>query len=255
MVKSSRNQTNTNNFQKTNTKHKRLLSHKAKALVFCVGLSFVCFLNNSNIVFAKQVREVTGNDELLLEISRRDITRLSIENDKISSLQFSNGILDVTTDVKLGEAYIKPRVENAINLFVSTKKGFVYKLLLQPIDIPSEQIILRNKNTFISEGISKGISNDIERRLTDIILSIQQGVPVENCFISSLNGKKVKSPIRGIKLYAMEKYLCKDFTGYKIDVKKTDNDIHISEKDFITKSTRAVKLYNNYLIIINSENE
>ena len=102
-------------------------------------------ITSYNISFATQIRDVSGNDELLLEISQTELTRISVENDKISSLQFSNNILDVTTDTKLGEAYIKPRTENSVNLFVSTKKGFVYKLLLNPINIPSTQIILKNK--------------------------------------------------------------------------------------------------------------
>jgi len=213
-------------------------------------LSFALFLNTAN---ATQTREVTGNDELLLEISQTELTRISVENDKISSLQFANGILDVTTDTKLGEAYIKPRTENPINLFVTTKKGFVYKLLLNPINIPSEQIILRNKNTFISEGISKGISNDYERRLTDIILSIQRNIKIEGCYVSKAN-QKVQSPIDGVKLKVVQKYVCKEYTGYKLEISKKD-DVTIQEKDFITPKTKAVKFYQNYLIVINKEDE
>ena len=83
-----------NKYKKIQTKYRRWLISKATSLVFCIGVSFTC---SFGFVNAKQVREVTGNDELLLEISKRDITRLSVENDKISSLQFSNGIIDVTT--------------------------------------------------------------------------------------------------------------------------------------------------------------
>ena len=74
---------------------------------------------NYNTSFATQIRDVSGNDELLLEISQTELTRISVENDKISSLQFSNNILDVTTDTKLGEAYIKPRTENSVRNGIS----------------------------------------------------------------------------------------------------------------------------------------
>lgn len=241
------------------TRKAKSLSCNNRTQINTIVLFIVCCVYSiiTPTSYAKQTRDVTGNDELLLEISKTDLTRLSVENDKIQSLQFKNGILDVTTDKKLGEAYIKPRVKHSINLFVTTKKGFVYKLLLQPIDIPSEQIILRNKNTFISEGIAKGISNDYERRLTDIIISIQQNKTTAGCFVSNLKNKKVKSPVKNIKLYAIEKYSCKGYTGYKIAIrrKKSDDKITLQEKDFITPITRAVKIYNNYLIIINKENE
>jgi len=210
-------------------------------------------ITSYNISFATQIRDVSGNDELLLEISQTELTRISVENDKISSLQFSNGILDVTTDTKLGEAYIKPRTDNSVNLFVSTKKGFVYKLLLNPVNIPSTQIILKNKNTFAFEGISKGISNDYERRLTDIILSIQRNIKIEGCYVSKAN-QKVQSPIDGVKLKVVQKYVCKEYTGYKLEISKKDN-VTIQEKDFITPKTKAVKFYQNYLIVINKEDE
>jgi len=210
-------------------------------------------ITSYNISFATQIRDVSGNDELLLEISQTELTRISVENDKISSLQFSNGILDVTTDTKLGEAYIKPRTDNSVNLFVSTKKGFVYKLLLNPVNIPSTQIILKNKNTFAFEGISKGISNDYERRLTDIILSIQRNIKIEGCYVSKVN-QKVQSPIDGVKLKVVQRYVCKEYTGYKLEIIKKD-DVSIQEKDFITPKTKAVKFYQNYLIVINKEDE
>jgi hypothetical protein len=124
---------------------------------------------------------------------------------------------------------------------------------LNPVNIPSEQIILRNKNTFISEGISKGISNDYERRLTDIILSIQRNIKIEGCYVSKAN-QKVQSPIDGVKLKVVQKYVCKEYTGYKLEINKKD-DVLIQEKDFITPKTRAIKLYQNYLIVINKEDE
>ena len=208
---------------------------------------------NYNTSFATQIRDVSGNDELLLEISQTELTRISVENDKISSLQFSNNILDVTTDTKLGEAYIKPRTENSVNLFVTTKKGFVYKLLLNPVNIPSAQIILKNKNTFISEGISGGISNDYERRLTDIIIAIQKNIKITGCYVVGIK-QNVQSPIDGVKLKVVQKYVCREYTGYKLEVSKKDG-VSMQEKDFVTPKTKAVKFYQNYLIVINKEHE
>ena len=221
-------------------------------LKFVYIVAFAVIINY-NTSYATQIRDVSGNDELLLEISQTELTRIAVENDKISSLQFANNILDVTIDRKLGEAYIKPRTENSVNLFVTTKKGFVYKLLLNPVNIPSAQIILKNKNTFISEGISGGVSNDYERRLTDIILSMQRNMKIEGCYVSKVN-KKVQSPVDGVKLKVVQKYVCKEYTGYKLEVSKKD-DAFIQEKDFITPKTKAVKFYQNYLIVINKEYE
>lgn len=259
----SNGKTTDNNIIKRNIKQNNTLSNQASIVCFIINVLFLSIIINTNISQAKQTRQVQTNDELLLEISKADITRLSVQNDKIQSLQFTNGILDVTIDTKLGEAYIKPKTNSMINLFVTTQKGFVYKLLLTPKSIPSEQIILQNKNTFISEGISQGISNDYERRITDIIISIQKELPIEGCFIQNLKHRRVKSPIKEIKLYAIEKYSCKDFTGYKFEIKERrrnakdenlkDNNQTITESNFITKNTRAVKLYNNFLITINKE--
>ena len=203
---------------------------------------------------ADQIREVSDNDELLFKISQKHPTRISVQNDKIQSLEFKAGSIYVTKNEKLGDAYITPRhPTNSVNLFLSTKKGFVYKLLLKPIDIPSAQIILQNKNTYISSDISKGASNDYERRMADIILAMQQDLPVENCMISKTK-KKIVSPMKGIRLRVVAKYTCKNFTGYKIKIKNKD-PIYFTEKDFVTPKTSAVKIYNNHLFMINKDDE
>ena len=214
-----------------------------------------------NVSLAKQVREVEDTDELLFELSMKHPTRLSVDNDKIQSLKFKRGALHVEKNQKLGDAYITPRIlknsksskPGSINLFVSTKKGFTYQLLLTPSDIPSTQIILQNKNTHISSGISNGISNDYERRLTDIILSMQKGIPIENCMISR-SKKRIKSPIKGLKLKVVSRYLCKEFTGYSVKI-RNKKSIVFEEKDFVTPRTSAVKIINDNLFIINKEDE
>jgi type-F conjugative transfer system secretin TraK len=225
-----------------------------KTFIKTLLIIFSVTLTVSNISMAKQVREVEGNDELLFKISDKNPTRISVENDKIQSLQFKAGILDVIKNEKLGEAYITPKnPKKSVSLFVSTKKGFVYQLLLSPSDIPSAQIILQNKNTHISSGVSKGISNDYERRLSDIIISMQKSVPIENCMISRAK-KRVKSPIKKIKLKVEMRYLCQNFTGYRIKI-KNKSSVSFVEKDFVTPRTSAIKISNGYLFIINKGDE
>lgn len=234
---------------------KVLINIKNKIIKLSCGLSLLIpliFLPTLSI--ADQIREVSGNDELLFEISQKHPTRLSVQNDKIQSLQFKAGILDVSKNDKLGEAYITPRHNTkTINLFISTKKGFVYKLLLKPTNIPSAQIILQNKNTYISSNISKGASNDYERRMADIILAMQQDLPVENCMMSKTK-KKITSPMKGVRLKVLAKYLCKNFVGYKIKIRNKDS-IYFTEKDFVTPKTSAVKIYNNHLFMINKDDK
>jgi hypothetical protein len=89
--------------------------------------------------------------------------------------------------------------------------------------------------------------------LADIILSIQRNIKIEGCYVSKVN-QRVHSSIDGVKLKAIQKYICKEYTAYKLEVNKKD-DISIQEKNFITPKTRAVKLHQNYLIIINKEDE
>ena len=89
--------------------------------------------------------------------------------------------------------------------------------------------------------------------MTDIILSIQRNIKIEGCYISKAN-QKVQSPIDGVKLKVVQKYVCKEYTGYKLEISKKD-DVLIQEKNFVTPKTRAVKFYQNYLIVINKEDE
>lgn len=230
-----------------NNKIRIILSNISYSIITII---FLLFLHNP-LTHAKQVREVVSNDEMLFNISANDITRISVENDKISTLQVKSGLLKIVKNTKLGEAYITPRkkINKSINLFISTKKGFVYKLLLVPKNIPSAQIILRNKSAYISSGIVSGVSNEYERRITDIVIAMQKDMAIDNCMISQVN-KKINSPVKYIKLRAVKKYSCNRFNGYKVKILNKNNNLY-SEKDFVTPKTSAVKLYKNYLLILN----
>jgi hypothetical protein len=206
-----------------------------------------------NTVFATQIRDVVGNDELLFEIAALELTRIAVENDYIASLQFANNVLEVKMDKKLGQAYVMPKSTDPINLFVTTQKGFVYKLLLNPSSIPATQIILKNKRTLISPDITNGIANDYERKLTELVLGIQTNETPLQCVFYEMN-KGVKSPVDGVKLKAVGKYICKEYIGYKFEIRKKDA-VALNEADFVTPITKAVKIYDSHLIIINKEYE
>ena len=99
----------------------------------------------STSAFALQVIEPVEGVNLFVKISAKEQTRLAVENGKILSLIATEGELTAEKDTERGQIFIRPvRLDKPINIRVIPASGKTYSLVMQPVDIPQEDILIRD---------------------------------------------------------------------------------------------------------------
>jgi conjugal transfer pilus assembly protein TraK len=82
---------------------------------------------------------------VLGKISRKEVTRIAFERDRIRKVTGNAGEFVLEKDEEKGEIFIRPAAPEStkpINLFITSERSTV-ALLLQPVDIPSDSIVIR----------------------------------------------------------------------------------------------------------------
>ncbi len=97
---------------------------------------------------AAQLRIAENDAEIVAIISAKEVSRIALEGDRIISLATVPRGFSIDHDEVTGDLFLVPipgsTLKHPINLFITSEQGFSYQLLLEPRDLPSEQIIIRN---------------------------------------------------------------------------------------------------------------
>jgi len=99
----------------------------------------------SQPALALQVVDARDGETVLAKVSRKEVTRISIERGRIRKVTGNAGEFVLEKDDEKGQIFIRPTAPDStkpINLFVSTERSTI-GLLLQPVDIPSDAIVIR----------------------------------------------------------------------------------------------------------------
>ncbi len=122
------------------------------------------------------------------KLSQKEPTRIKVEGAAIGEV-FGNvwqdktnpaGEVIVETDPGKGELYVRPVSASAtkpINLFVSTAHA-TYTLLLQPVDMPADTIVLRDRTSRVARSaMSPGKAPTHVRALTSFLTAMANDAP------------------------------------------------------------------------------
>lgn len=89
------------------------------------------------------VDPIEGHNSFV-KISTKEITRLFIEGGKIRSLIATDGELAVEKDEERGQVFVRPIVlDKPINVRVIAASGATYSLIMQAVDVPQEDVVIR----------------------------------------------------------------------------------------------------------------
>ena len=98
---------------------------------------------------ALQTLEARDGETVLARISQKEVTRIAIEKGRIRKVTGNAGEFVLEKDEEKGQIFIRPASAEStkpINLFISSDRATV-ALLLQPIDAPSDTIVIREVRT------------------------------------------------------------------------------------------------------------
>jgi conjugal transfer pilus assembly protein TraK len=108
---------------------------------FCLAL----LLALSSPASALQILDAKDGETVLAKISQKEVTRISVERGRIRKVTGNAGEFVLEKDDEKGQVFIRPVSPDStkpINLFVSSERSTI-GLLLQPVDTPSDAIVIR----------------------------------------------------------------------------------------------------------------
>lgn len=143
---------------------------KGLALVFLAGLL-------STQAQALQIVDARDGQTVLAKVSRQEITRIGFEHGRVRKVTGNAGEFILEKDEQRGHIFIRPTDPHSgkpINLFISSDQHTV-ALLLQPVDLPSDTIVIREPRTQASASAqqgSTGISQQHVRQMKNLLVAI-----------------------------------------------------------------------------------
>ena len=94
---------------------------------------------------ALQIVDAQDGQTALGKISRKEVTRIAFEHGRVRKVTGSAGEFVLEKDDERGQIFVRPtdpQSTKPINLFLTSERGTV-ALLLQPVDTPSDSIVIR----------------------------------------------------------------------------------------------------------------
>ena len=94
---------------------------------------------------ALQIVDAQDGQTALAKLSRKEVTRIAFEHGRVHKVTGSAGECVLEKDDDKGQIFIRPtdaQSTKPINLFLTSERGTV-ALLLQPVDTPSDSIVIR----------------------------------------------------------------------------------------------------------------
>ena len=95
---------------------------------------------------ALQIVEAMEGQTALAKISARELTRITIERARVRAVTGIEGQLMLEKDDQTGSIYVRPTdTTRPVNVFLTADSGRTYALVLQPVDMPADTIVLRDR--------------------------------------------------------------------------------------------------------------
>lgn len=144
-------------------------------------------LASLNASALQTVDPVEGQNSFV-KISAKETTRLYIDGGKIRSLIATDGELTVEKDDDRGQLFVRPVVLNKpINVRVIASSGTTYNLVMQAVDIPQEDIVIREpfnvrseRNVAAGAGGKKGAASGMDRTVRSLVAAMALEEPPSN---------------------------------------------------------------------------
>jgi type-F conjugative transfer system secretin TraK len=218
---------------------------KIKSYLIILSLIF------ANEAMAIQNKEVNDGDEFNAVISRNDLNRIKVVNDKIRDIKSNNQELDLNVDEKNGEVYLRvaSAYENKpINIFILTQQNQTYKGILYPKLIPAEQIILNNENIGLANNYlnKNNNKNSYEKEILELMNVMRRGQKIENYQIKR-NSKYID--LGDLSMKRSEIYKGVNMTGEVYIIKNSTKQIlNLDEKFFYKNGVKAIKIEKRELL-------
>lgn len=205
------------------------------------------------LAFALQVIDPVEGNNTFVKISAKETTRLAVENGKIRSLIMSDGELIVEKDEERGQLFIRPLVLNKpINVRALLASGATYNLVMQAVDIPQEDVVIRDalSREKAKEGLSgrnaRTSSVSLDKVVRNLLNTMAQETPPASADIRPANQEMALW--EGTKFVMTGTYTDRSLIGEKYRLTNlSKGQIRVVEQELYRKGVVAVAIENMQL--------
>ena len=144
---------------------------------------------------ALQIVDAQDGQTVLGKISRKEVTRIAFEHARVRKVTGNAGEFVLEKDDEKGQIFLRPsdpQSTKPINLFLTSEHGTV-ALLLQPVDTPSDTIVIREPRGKDATPTRLEASGRHVRTLKNLLLALADDALPEDM--------EVKEPVREVALW------------------------------------------------------
>lgn len=150
-----------------------MIHSTAKNRVFA-QLFAILAMSFATQAYALQILQGEDGSTLFVKISKKEMTRLSIEQGRVVTLRVKEGEINIDPDDETGQVFltIPEGINKPINGFLTTDIGRTYTIIFQPTDMPSDSIVIKQAKQKSKQVVreSKGNTHDkVVKRLITVM--------------------------------------------------------------------------------------
>jgi conjugal transfer pilus assembly protein TraK len=197
---------------------------------------------------ALQLVDPVEGQNSFVKISAKELTRVAVENGKIRSIIVSDGEVAIERDEERGQVFLRPLVLNKpINARFITSSGRTYSIVMQAVDIPQEDVIirdvaLRGSDRAQSKEERSGAGGH-QRALKNLITAMAAEEPPTNIEVKQLNQEVALWDNTRFILVAV--YSDRSLVGERYQLSNTGTDrIRVVEQELYRRGVLAVAIEN-----------
>lgn len=213
---------------------------------FVFVASLITALSASPVYALQTITPVEGTNSFA-KCSAKETTRLAIDGGKIRRIIANDGELVVEKDEERGQFFIKPvSVEKPINLRLLSSSGKWFSLVLQPTDVPQEDVVLLDPDARTTSPNAQPDQKNTphERTLRQLIDAMADGARG----VSRLEVSVVNREIalwQDTRFVLLARYRDKSWTGERYELTNLGaTQIRVVEQELFRQGVAAVAIEN-----------
>lgn len=192
---------------------------------------------------ALQILDARDGETVLGKISRKEVTRITFEHGRIRKVTGNAGEFVLEKDEEKGQIFIRPVSSEStkpINLFVTSERSTV-ALLLQPVDTPSDTIVIREARDSVASASRMERSGRHVRTIKNLLLAMAGDALPDDMEVREPGQEVALWP--GVRLTLQRAWLGAGIVGEKYQVANIgSSDLNLTERDVYKPGVMAVSL-------------
>ncbi len=194
---------------------------------------------------ALQVLE-TGDEGATLHanFSRDDMTRLTIQDARITSMHFPEGALTVVKDDEQGYALIRARDDKPVSLVLTSSSGQTHSIYLTPTTMGMDTILIKERKvpTKSSPGTEGARANAQDKSVKRLMLAMaRQETDLQDFLVEPANTDL--DLWRETHFRLLDKYTGPDMVGYRFVLTNVSGtQVRLGEQEFYKHGVVAIAI-------------